>query len=105
MKKSLNKTALFALILVVIALLFPSCADVSHVKACLPPTEHTYGFWAGLWHGSIMIFSLIGEIFSDDIAIYAVNNTGGWYDLGFCLGLGGFLKIIGGILNLILGGK
>jgi hypothetical protein len=26
----------------------------------------------------------------DDVAIYAVNNSGGWYDFGFLLGIGGF---------------
>jgi len=68
-------------------LLFTGCADVSpHVQTCV--TSDPYGFWSGLWHGWIVIFSWIGSLFSDDIAIYAYNNNGGWYDFGFIVGLG-----------------
>ncbi len=56
--------------------LFTACADVSpHVADCV--TSDSYGFWGGLWHGMIAPFSLIGSLFSDDIAIYAYNNNGG----------------------------
>lgn len=67
--------------------LFTSCADVTTVDKCL--TDEPYGFWSGLWHGLIVIFSWIGSWFSDDIAIYAINNNGGWYDFGYVLGLTG----------------
>ena len=46
------------------------------------------GFLHGLWHGLIVFFSFIGSLFSDDIAIYAVYNNGGWYDFGYFLGIG-----------------
>lgn len=46
------------------------------------------GFFSGLWHGAILIFSLIGKLFGADIGIYADNNTGFTYWLGFILGLG-----------------
>ena len=68
-----------------------SCADVSHVQECLPVTEHTYGFWGGTWHGMIMVPSFIGSLISDDIAVYAVNNNGAWYDFGF---VGGFFFML-----------
>lgn len=64
------------------------CADVQHVSGFQGKSA---GFWNGLWHGLILPFSFIGRIFSDDIAIYAVNNTGGWYDFGFLLGAGSTL--------------
>lgn len=66
--------------------LFASCADVIIVKECLP--DNPYGFWGGLWHGMIAPISFIGSLFSDDIAMYAINNNGGWYDFGFALGAG-----------------
>ncbi len=70
-----------------IILLFTACADVSpHSAACV--TESAYGFFGGLWHGIIIPFSFVGSVFSDNIAIYAYNNSGGWYDLGFILGVG-----------------
>lgn len=48
------------------------------------------GFLLGLLHGWIILFSFIGSLFSDQIAIYAVPNNGGWYDFGFALGVGAF---------------
>ena len=88
--KKLNFTtktaiALYAMLAVV---LFTGCADVSpHVEDYI--TSSPYGFWGGLWHGLILPFAWIGSLFSDNIAIYAYNNNGGWYDFGFVLGVGG----------------
>jgi hypothetical protein len=80
----MKKIVLFLLVLV----LFTGCADVAVVDECLTPDP--YGFWGGLWHGIIASISFFGSLFSDDIAVYAVNNTGGWYDFGFLLGVGAF---------------
>ncbi len=63
------------------------CADSTNIQSCLPAGAHVYGFWGGTWHGMIMWFSFIGRLFSDNIAVYAVNNNGAWYDFGYC---GGF---------------
>lgn len=68
------------------AVLFTGCADVTPIEACA--IDEPYGFLGGLWHGIIAPFSFIGSLFSDTIALYAVNNTGGWYDFGFVLGAG-----------------
>jgi len=74
-------------ILVVITMLFmTSCADVTNIDKCR--VDDPYGFWGGLWHGLIAFFSFFGSLFSDDIAVYAVNNNGAWYDFGFVLGSG-----------------
>ena len=45
------------------------------------------GFWLGLWHGMISFIALIIGLFSDTVAVYETNNTGGWYDFGFLLGV------------------
>lgn len=45
------------------------------------------GFWLGLWHGIIAPVTFIISLFNDSVSIYAVHNTGGWYDFGFLLGL------------------
>ena len=45
------------------------------------------GFLLGLLHGFILPFAWIGSLFSDQIAIYAVPNNGGWYDFGFVFGV------------------
>ena len=74
-------------LLILCLLLLSSCADVQpQVQACLE--GYTYGFWGGLWHGWIAPFSWVGSLFSDDIAVWAVNNNGGWYNFGFVLGVG-----------------
>lgn len=65
-----------------------ACADKEVVDACLK--GHTYGFWGGLWHGFIAPFDLIGMIFRDDVTMYAQNNNGVWYALGFLIGSGGW---------------
>lgn len=76
---------------VVLVLLF-----VSVMSGCMPEAntavvEGGSGFLLGLWHGLIVVFSFIGSLFSDNIAIYEVANNGGWYDFGFFLGLGSTL--------------
>ena len=83
--KLITKSTIILIVLLV-AVLFTGCADVAQVKECVQ--DSPYGFWGGLWHGIISPFAWIGSLFSDDIAIYAVNNNGGWYDFGFMLGAG-----------------
>ena len=50
----------------------------------------TPGFWKGFWHGCIAPITFLVSIFSDHVRIYAVPNSGIWYDFGFMLGIGGF---------------
>ncbi len=82
------KNNLKILLLVTLAVvLFTSCAHVVPVKECVEGTK-VYGFWNGLWHGMIACITFIGSLFNDTIAVYAVNNNGGWYNFGFLLGVG-----------------
>jgi hypothetical protein len=86
MKTSIyHKAFAFASVLLV-SVLFTGCADVTPIKECV--IDAPYGFLGGLWHGIIAPFSFIGSLFSNDIAMYAVNNNGGWYNFGFVLGAG-----------------
>ena len=81
------KNLSYLLLILSAIFIFTGCADVSpHVADCI--TSNPYGFWGGVWHGLVLPVSWIGSIFSDDIAIYAYNNNGGWYDVGFTLGAG-----------------
>lgn len=60
--------------LLLFAVLITGCADVSpHVEMCV--TSNPYGFWGGAWHGMILMWSFIGSLFSDDIAIYMPTTT------------------------------
>ena len=82
MKNNLKSLLPFILLLV----LFSSCAEVSNIEDCV--TEDPYGFFFGVWHGVIAPVSFVLSVFMEDVAMYAVNNTGGWYDFGFVLGAG-----------------
>ena len=69
-----------------LTLLLAGCARVTPIENCA--AGDPYGFWSGLWHGLIAPVSFVLSLFFDHIAMYGVNNTGGWYDFGFVLGAG-----------------
>ncbi|MEO8175467.1 MAG: hypothetical protein ABI626_02260 [Sphingomicrobium sp.] len=48
------------------------------------------GFLYGLWHGFIFPVAWVVSLFTDKVAIYAVPNSGGWYDFGYFLGIAVF---------------
>lgn len=84
--KSKAKTKQYHIVLIVIiCLLFTACAPSGN-------TSYEYGFFYGIWHGNVVLFALIGKLFGADIGLYAENNTGFFYILGYLIGLG----IIGG---------
>ena len=84
--KNILKPGFILAIIVLCSLLLASCANVEHINNCV--VNKPYGFWAGLWHGLIAPISFIASLFTDNIAMYAVNNNGGWYNFGFVLGAG-----------------
>lgn len=49
--------------------------------------ENPAGFWYGIWHGVIAVITLIIHVFNENVAVYEIHNTGGWYDFGFLLGV------------------
>ncbi len=49
--------------------------------------EGTRGFFWGLIDGGVAPFSFIISLFSSEVGIYGVPNSGGWYDFGFLIGL------------------
>ena len=66
-------------------LLLAACAR--QVPAGVEHAAQTPGFWWGVWHGFVFPFAWIGSLFDSKIAVYAVPNTGGWYDFGFFVGV------------------
>jgi hypothetical protein len=86
MKK--NKTLILAVMLIAASFALTSCADKETVGQCL--TGYTYGFFGGLWHGFIGPFDFIGMLIWDDVTMYAQNNNGVGYALGFLIGSGGW---------------
>lgn len=51
------------------------------------------GFFSGIWHGLLAPYSLVARWFMDDGAMYAVPNTGWFYDVGFLVGIVGSIPI------------
>jgi hypothetical protein len=84
MKKKLT----FIILLAVALVMLFSCADKEVVTSCLK--GQTYGFWFGIWHGMIAPFDLIGMLIWDDVTVFAQNNSGFCYALGFLIGSGGW---------------
>lgn len=80
-----NFLLIFSLLAIVI---ISGCAQNEVINQCL--TGHRYGFFGGLWHGFIAPFDFIGMLFNKEITMYAPNNNGGLYALGFLLGSGGW---------------
>ena len=61
------------------------------------PDAEPAGFWAGLWHGSILPITFIVSLFKSGVGIYETHNNGAWYNFGFLIGaasaLGGGPKV------------
>ena len=74
-----------AMVLVSVAVTLAGCAMQPS-----PSVADAPGFWLGLLHGLIAPFSLIASLFRD-VRIYAFPNAGGWYDLGYFLGIAAIL--------------
>lgn len=77
----MKKILLSSFVWLVMAVLFAGCATQSIAQVQDPP-----GFWSGLLHGFIILFSFIVSLFTD-YEIYAFPNAGGWYNFGFLLGV------------------
>jgi len=50
------------------------------------PDSAPAGFWAGLWHGALLLITLVVSFFTQDVSIYEIHNSGG-YNIGFVLGV------------------
>jgi hypothetical protein len=88
MKTFIYQKNLWFLLFLSSIIFLTGCAQHEAIEQCL--TGHTYGFLGGLWHGFIAPFDFIGMLFNDKITMYAQNNNGGLYALGFLLGSGGW---------------
>ncbi len=70
--------------LATLALALAACVATEASSAVSPTAP---GFLEGVWHGFIFPVAFIVSLFTDDIAVYAVPNNGGWYDFGYFVGI------------------
>jgi len=76
------------LVLGMVLLLLVSCAPGPNALAGSANEEgKVAGFWQGLWHGIIAPITFIVSLFSHNVHIYEVHNSGAWYNFGYLLGL------------------
>jgi len=68
----------------ILVLLVPGCAPGDARYSA--DTGRPANFWAGLWHGLIIIITFIVSLFTKDVGIYEPNNVGWGYNIGFILG-------------------
>ena len=73
-----------AVLLLVSVVVLASCAAGPNPEVS---PDADAGFWLGLWHGFIVPVTFVISLFTDEVNIYEVDNTGNWYDFGFVLGL------------------
>jgi hypothetical protein len=73
----------FLPLLLVLPLLIAGCAPGNARFSEASPA----GFWAGLWHGFICLFTFLIGLFSDQVRMYEIHNAGNWYNFGFLLGV------------------
>jgi hypothetical protein len=86
--KTLQKTTILGLAAILLVVFISSCAHREIVDNCL--NGHQYGFWGGLWHGIIAPVDFVIMLFKNDVTMYAQNNNGAFYALGFLIGSGGW---------------
>jgi hypothetical protein len=64
-----------------------ACAPGSSGAGAAGLEDNAAGFWKGLWHGFILLFTFVISLFSDSVGVYETHNTGNLYNLGFVLGV------------------
>ncbi len=74
--------------LLVVAVAVIGCAPGPNGFAGTPSQNgFVPGFWQGLWNGVIAPVTFIISLFNKGVQMYEVHNNGGWYNLGFLLGI------------------
>ena len=89
----MRKLVLFGLVVMVLMALTACAAGPNQMVDKENSEGEVAGFWKGLWHGIITPVTFIISLFSKNVNVYEVYNTGGWYNFGFILGL---MVIFGG---------
>jgi len=75
------RVILFSTVILSLIILLGSCASQPTPASYDPP-----GFFMGIVHGFLILFSFVGSIFMD-IRMYAFANSGVMYDFGYLIGL------------------
>ncbi len=91
----MNKRYLALSLFLVMALIFITCAPGNERWDQEINPGDMAGFWVGVWHGLIIVITFIVSLFTKEVGLYEINNTGWPYNLGFLIGL--YLSVGGGL--------
>lgn len=85
----MTKKRLFLVSMAILGiLLLAGCAAGTNPTVDMVDTAgKSAGFWSGLWHGAISPVTFVISLFSDNVNVYEVYNSGNWYDFGFMFGV------------------
>lgn len=83
----MNKKKLIIAALIIAAAVLIGCTAGPNVMEQSIKEDKPAGFWLGIWHGLISLFTFIISLFTDKINVYEVYNNGGWYNFGFIIGI------------------
>jgi ABC-type multidrug transport system permease subunit len=89
--------SIIGLLLIVMFVLFSCAPGPNELEKTTNTKGKVAGFWKGLWHGLIVPITFIISIFSNNVRLYEVHNSGLWYNFGFTLGVA--IIFSGGILG------
>ena len=87
--KAMTKKLLLLVLIVILAVLFLAgcAAGTNPTVDVLDVDGKSAGFWSGMWHGVISPVTFFISLFSDNVNVYEVYNSGNWYDFGFMFGV------------------
>ena len=83
----MNLLSRIILLIMVIAGLSACTAGPNALKSVADAEGAIAGFWLGLWHGFIALFTFIVSLLNDNVGVYEAHNNGGWYNFGFIMGV------------------
>jgi uncharacterized membrane protein len=84
----MKKYLLIGLVAILCVVLLSSCvAGPNPAAGVVDAAGKTYGFWSGLWHGIISPVTFIISLFTKNVNLYEIHNSGNWYNFGFMLGV------------------
>jgi len=83
----MRKVFVLGFLVIVLFLLTACVAGPNELINTVNPEGNVAGFWKGLWHGFIAFFTFLVSLFNENVKVYEVHNSGGWYDFGFIFGV------------------
>lgn len=91
-RETSTRRHLMLILVIVAAVVLSACIAGPNPAVDSPDSSgELAGFFTGLWQGIVIPVTFVISLFTENVSVYEVHNSGGWYDFGFVLGAGTFL--------------